>query len=91
MNDLVRLWKRPSRDGKRFSYVLSEFEVIIMAGHASFETTRRFYLAVRSDIIARARKASTEAMKEISDARAARDTFEALHVKNCEVQSLDDE
>jgi len=22
MNKLVRLWKRPSRDGKRFSYVL---------------------------------------------------------------------
>ena len=74
-----------------FSYGLSEFEVMIMAGHASFETTRRFYLAVRSDIIERARKASTEAMKAISDARAARRAFEALQVKNFEVQSLANE
>ena len=74
-----------------FAYGLSEFEVMIMAGHASFETTRRFYLAVRSDIIERARKASTEAMKAISDARAARHAFEALQVKNCEVESLDSE
>ena len=56
-----------------------------MAGHASFETTRRFYLAVRNDIIERARKASTEAMKAISDARAARHTYEFLQIKNCEV------
>jgi len=68
-----------------FAYGLSEFEVMIMAGHASFETTRRFYLAVRNDIIERARKASTEAMKAISDARAARDTFDSLHIKNCEM------
>ena len=65
-----------------FAYGLSEFEVMIMAGHASFETTRRFYLAVRSDIIERARKASTEAMNAISDARAAHITFEALQAKN---------
>ena len=65
-----------------FAYGLSEYEVMIMAGHASFETTRRFYLAVRSDIIERARKASTEAMKAISDARAAQHAFEALQAKN---------
>ena len=68
-----------------FAHGLSEFEVMIMAGHASFETTRRFYLAIRSDIVERARKASTEAMKAISDARAAHDTFETLQVKNCKV------
>ena len=29
------------------SYRLSEYEVMILAGHASFETTRKFYMAVR--------------------------------------------
>ena len=55
-----------------FAFGLSEFEVMIMAGHASFETTRRFYLAVRNDIIERARQASSEAMKSISVAHALR-------------------
>jgi integrase len=55
-----------------FAHGLSEFEVMIMAGHASFETTRKFYLAVRTDIIERARKASAEAMKGISIAHALR-------------------
>jgi len=55
-----------------FAHGLSEFEVMIMAGHASFETTRKFYLAVRKDIIERARKASAEAMKGLSVAHALR-------------------
>jgi|GEM_PF-3925182 len=37
-----------------------------MAGHASFETTKRFYLAVRSDLLDRARKASSVALKSIA-------------------------
>jgi len=44
---------------------LSEFDVMNMAGHASFETTRRFYLAVRSDLLDRARKASSLALRTI--------------------------
>ena len=44
---------------------LSEYEVMIMAGHSSFNTTRKFYLAVRKDLIERARAASSEAMKEL--------------------------
>jgi len=55
-----------------FAYGLSEFEVMIMAGHASFETTRRFYMAVRKDILERARKASAQALEAISVARALR-------------------
>ena len=66
-----------------FAHGLSEFEVMIMAGHASFETTRRFYLAVRSDIIERARKASTEALKGISVARGLRAPSEAGTEKGC--------
>ena len=42
---------------------LSEFDVMTIAGHASFETTRRFYLAVRSDLLDRARKASSLALE----------------------------
>ena len=44
---------------------LGEHDVMTMAGHASFETTRRFYLAVRKDLLARARKASSAALKSI--------------------------
>ena len=46
-----------------FFYGLSEYEVMKMAGHASFDTTRRFYLAIREDLVDRARTASTEASK----------------------------
>ena len=49
-----------------FAFGLSEFEVMRLAGHAKFETTRRFYLAVRTDILERARAASTRAMSGIS-------------------------
>ena len=48
---------------------LSEHDVMTMAGHASFETTRRFYLAVRCDLLDRARKASSVALKFVSVAK----------------------
>ncbi len=38
---------------------LSEYDVMNLAGHAEFETTRRFYLAVREDLLQRARAVST--------------------------------
>ncbi len=41
---------------------LSEYDVMNPAGHAAFETTRRFYLAVREDLLQRARSASAEAI-----------------------------
>ncbi len=34
-----------------FANGLSEYDVMSMAGHASFETTRRFYLAISHDVI----------------------------------------
>jgi integrase len=55
-----------------FAHGLSEFEVMVMAGHASFETTRRFYMAIRNDLIDRARQASSDAMKNISGTHLAR-------------------
>ncbi len=41
---------------------LSELEVMKLAGHTSFETTHKYYLKVRDDAVARARKASAQAM-----------------------------
>jgi len=49
-----------------FAYGLSEYEVMIMAGHASFEITRKFYMAIRKDLIDRGRQASSDAMKKFS-------------------------
>jgi len=37
---------------------LGEYDVMILAGHASFQTTHEFYLSVKDDLVARARKAS---------------------------------
>ena len=64
---------------------LSEFDVMTMAGHASFETTRRFYLAVRSDLLDRARKASSAALKFISDAKLLQVPTEAQNRKACDL------
>jgi integrase len=41
---------------------LSEYDVMHLAGHGDFETTRQFYLAVREDLLERARAVSAEAM-----------------------------
>jgi len=41
---------------------LSELEVMTLAGHTHFETTHRYYLKVRDDSVARARKASAQAL-----------------------------
>ena len=49
-----------------FANGLGEYEVMRMAGHASLETTHRFYLAVREDLLDRTRLASSKAMAEIS-------------------------
>ncbi len=38
---------------------LSEYDVMTLAGHANFETTHKFYLAVADDLMERARRATT--------------------------------
>ena len=45
-----------------FENGLSEFDVMKLAGHSDFQTTHRFYLAVRRDLVDRARRASVAAM-----------------------------
>jgi len=67
-----------------FTYGMSEYEVMIMAGHASFETTRKFYLAIRSDLVDLARKASSKAMDSISVAHLLRGPQNSAHKKSCQ-------
>lgn len=42
---------------------LNEFDVMNLAGHSKFETTRRFYLAVNEDLVERARAAFVDSPK----------------------------
>ena len=42
---------------------LREYDVMKIAGHASFETTHNFYLAIRYDLLDQARALSSVAMK----------------------------
>ncbi len=69
-----------------FADGLSEFEVMTMAGHSSFETTRRFYLAIRKDLLDRARKASAKAMSRISVANLLQQPFSDKKKKGCQTQ-----
>jgi len=47
---------------RRFANGLTEFDVMKLAGHSDFATTHRFYLAVRWDLLEKARMASVAAM-----------------------------
>jgi integrase len=51
---------------------LTEYDVMQLAGHSEFSTTHRFYLAVRSDLIDRARAATVAAMGASFGTRLAR-------------------
>ena len=42
-----------------FAQGLTEFEVMTLAGHSSFETTHRFYLSIRNDYLAKAKRANS--------------------------------
>jgi hypothetical protein len=71
-----------------FAHGLSEFDVMTMAGHSSFETTRRFYLAVRNDLLDRARTASSKAMSGISVANLLQVPFSAPNKKTAKHKCL---
>ena len=51
---------------------LSEYEVMTLAGHSEFETTRRFYLAVKEDLLDKARAVTAATMNRNFGARLAR-------------------
>jgi len=54
---------------------LSEYDVMRLAGHSDFETTRRFYLAVRQDLVQRARAISQANPKLNFGTHLARTSF----------------
>jgi len=56
---------------------LSEYNATNLAGHAKFETTRQFYLAVREDLLKHARAVSAEAMNADFVAHLLRTPFRA--------------
>ena len=59
-----------------FDNGLREFEVMSMAGHASFDTTRRFYLAYQKvKLLAQTRLASSKALASISVAKLLHKPF----------------
>ncbi len=64
-----------------FAKGLREYDVMNLAGHAEFETTRRFYLAVREDLLQRARLASAEALGRDFVAHLLRTNPEAQNQK----------
>ena len=43
---------------------MSEHEVMVLAGHASFATTHKFYLAVANDLVRRAKVATTRGLRQ---------------------------
>ena len=44
---------------------LSKYDLMVIAGHAKFETTQQFYLAVEDKLVDRARVATSEGFGEI--------------------------
>jgi integrase len=47
-----------------FANGMSEHDVTVFAGHASFATTHEFYLAVADDLISRAKVATAQGMRK---------------------------
>ena len=47
-----------------FANGMSEYDVMTLAGHSSFATTHKFYLAVADDLIHRARVATTQGLRQ---------------------------
>jgi len=43
---------------------MKEYEVMKLAGHSSFSTTHKFYLAVADDLVDRARQATAKALRK---------------------------
>ena len=54
---------------------LTEYDVMRLAGHSDFETTRRFYLSVREDLVQRARTVSEASLNLNFGTRLARAPF----------------
>ena len=47
-----------------FADGVSEYDVMVLAGHSSFATTHKFYLAVADDLVHRARAATAQGLRQ---------------------------
>lgn len=47
-----------------FANAMSEYDVMVLAGHSSFATTHKFYLAVADDLVDRARVATAQGLRQ---------------------------
>ena len=47
-----------------FANGMSEHDVMVLAGHSNFDTTHQFYLAVASDLVARARRIQADVLSQ---------------------------
>ncbi len=47
-----------------FANGMSEHDVMVLAGHSSFATTHKFYLAIADDLISRARTATAQGLRQ---------------------------
>jgi len=47
-----------------FANGMSEYDVMVLAGHSSFATTHKFYLAVADDLVRRARAATGQGLRQ---------------------------
>jgi len=47
-----------------FANGMSEYDVMVLAGHSSFATTHKFYLAVADDLVHRARVATAQGLRQ---------------------------
>jgi hypothetical protein len=43
---------------------MSEYDVMVLAGHSNFATTHKFYLAVADDLVRRARVATAQGLRQ---------------------------
>ena len=50
--------------GMWFANGMSEYDVMVLAGHSSFVTTHKFYLAVADDLVRRARVATAQDLRQ---------------------------
>ena len=48
-----------------FARGLTEFEVMTLAGHSSFETTHKFYLSIKNDYLAKAKRANSDELGRV--------------------------
>jgi len=50
-----------------FQQGCSEYDVMVLAGHSSFQTTHEFYLSLKKDYLDRARRASIVGLGEVGE------------------------